>query len=593
MRHLLPAFLAVMALALGACGASSRDFSGEGAGGSGGSIGSEPSLPKGGPLALAGPDAKALPGMLVRLDGRGSFPPEDARAFSVLWTQEAGPRVALSDPAALVTTFVAPSRSARETDRLVFRLTLDDGTTRSIDRLAIELVDDPAQLLPAPVVLGAADQDVRPRTRVELPAPRFADPACLAEGGDASCVSATLPFCWTQIEGAVQIDDPCDGAASFVAPDEEGVLDFKVEAHRRMGDGNRARLCSESDAGREPPFCAAPDYLRVIVRKSATRIDPPTSDIGFPDDLPRVGDILLVEREAARYPPKVKFVATMGDPEKRDNLAFHSYRALLGDAPLADLERQELWLPHGSGWPRTVAVAFEARFNRVRAAPKAAIVQWLPPTDRPPLHARARVPSSSDGFVAAGEPVVLEVTDVDHSDPDSLETCWEQVLGPEVQLSPAQGCHPGLGARSFVAPIGVSPVDLSFQVVIRDGGPLSSPPDYAVVHVAPPGFEPPRLAIAAPTEAVAGKATLLDGSASSAAGGGSLAMRWRQVWTPDSPRVDLEVTECPGAPIASAGSCASLWAPSNAVGKTIELELLATDSDRMTATRRVSIEVTR
>ncbi|HEY0841146.1 MAG TPA: hypothetical protein VGD74_13240 [Vulgatibacter sp.] len=596
-----------MALALAAwaagCGADLLDKGSGWMGGEGGTDGGASPVPSGGPLATAGPDRRALAGSRVLLDGRGSSRPEDGRSIAFLWTQEAGPRVALDDASATVASFVAPPRNAREGDRLVFRLLVGDGSRTSLDRVAVEIVDRPEQLVPAPIALGGADQEVLREARVTLPAPAFVDPAC-----DADCAGDALPFCWTQVEGTpVIVDDPCDREVSFVAPASPGVLTFRLDAHR--GDGtNRAAACRpDAEPGADRPFCAAPDYVRVFVRDRDPRRGAPSVFIDFDGNpLPRVGPPLVVDSAAANYPRKLTVFASHRDPSGQQTNSFFGYRPIVGEPPLDEaveaglglltsegmLQALKLELPREPSWPRTVGVAFEAQYNRVRAAPAALVVSWRPPAGAKPPIAQGVVPCgpSSDkwcGPFVPGDVVTLRGLAPGHPDPDALESCWEQLSGPAVSLEPAPGCMPGLVDRSFVAPplaASAKELPLSFRFYLRDGGPLSSAPDVVVARVAA-SVQVPAFSVAVPEVLSPGMAGLAKVVASPRDLG--LAIRWRQVWTPPSHRVQV----APLADCTPPGSCVSVTAPAEAAGHSIVLEAIATDVSGSTFTRRVTIPI--
>lgn len=568
-----------------------------------------PVRPRGGTLAIAGPDQRALPGAVVRLDARGSVRPEDGRPFSLLWTQESGPRVSLDDPTSAVASFIAPQRLAHEADRLVFRLLLDDGRRISLDRVAIDLVDEPAQILPAPVALGGADQEVRPGTRVQLAVPvgeqptwanpLFLDPACILEGGGPECAERTLPHCWTQVEGnPVDLEDPCGESPAFTSPLVEDVITFRLDAHRD-GQVNRSALCGpEGRPDPERPFCAAADYVRILVRRSAWRTSPPIGKINFPDDLPRSGPLLRMERSSDRYPQQLRLSATAADPISQQLNTFYGFRPLLGSPSFAEPTSFELTLPRSPDSPRIVGVAFEAQFRRLRAAPAAAILAWLPPTDRPPLLADAGPSPCADASdewcepVAPGETVDLEGRSPGAASITTLEYCWEQLSGPPVELRPSAGCLVGITSRSFEAPLlSGGGYELSFQLVVRDGGPISSPPDVVGVRVRAASSSAPTVEVEAPAQARAGVPIRLDASRSASPEGLPIEVRWRAVWSPSAPSVELRPTkDCVALP-APAGACVHLVAPVEAVGSMIELEALVTDEHFVTSTRRVAIAV--
>jgi len=589
--------LLALALAVG-CAASSDRTAGSDPGGAGGK-GEVPSgIPSGGPLATAGPDRRVLPGDVVRLDGRGSSRGEDGRAISFLWSQEEGPRVALDDPSATVASFVAPARDASGGDRLVFRLLVSDGSRLSADRVAIEVVDRPEQIAPAPVVLGGADQEVLRGARVQLPLPTFVDAGCLGEADPDECLSRPPAFCWTQVEGTpVAIDEPCDGAASFDAPSRAGVLTFRLDAHRHDGS-NRSALCLADGApSPDRPFCAPPDHVRVFVRERDARRFAPVAEVDvMPTSIQASGPLVAVERTSASYPQEVVLYARHGDPTGLQTNTLWGWRPLVGVPRFEDsaltgegiFQDLKFVLRPDPGWPRTIGIAFEAQYNRVRAAPAAVVLSWRPPTDLEPLAAEgaAACGPAPDGWCAPfapGDEVVLRGA----ASPRSVETCWEQLAGPPVELEPEAGCLPGVVDRTFTAPEvpeGAAGIALSFRFTARDGGPLSSPPDVAVVRVAPQ-VEAPEVELIVPEELRPGEPAIL--AVVPADGTAVAASRWRSVWHPDSP----EVTMLPTADCAPAGACVAVEAGPEAAGSTARFEAIVTDEAGATFVRRVDLAV--
>lgn len=564
-----------------------------------------PLAPRGGVLALAGPDQRALPGMEVRLDARGSVRPEDGRPFTALWVQEEGPPVLLDDPTSLLTSFVAPARRADAPDRVILRLHLDDGSSISSDRVSILLVDDPAALLPAPIALGGADQEVRPGASVQLAVPpgdqptwatpTFLDPACILEGGSLECAQRELLHCWTQVEGAaVELDEPCGSRPSFTAPHEEDVLTFRLDAQRES-DRNRSSLCGpEGEPDGDRPFCAAADYLRVFVRRSAWRTSPPTSKINLPDDLSRPGMVVRIDRASDRYPEEVRLSATASDPISQQLNTYYGFRPLLGTPPLGESGSFELTLQREPSWPRIEGIAFEAQFRRLRAAPAVAVVAWLPPSDRPWLHADAGPTPCSDASepwcapIEAGEQVVLEGSSPGSPSPSNLSFCWEQVGGPRVRLTPPERCLVGQPTRSFEAPhlVEHSTVDLSFRLWVEDGGPLGSEPHMVLVPVRARGSSAPQVKFDVPQRLRPGIRAILDASPTTSERPPTI--RWRLL-EPQA-GADLTPSRCDGGD-APPGACAAIIAGPEAAGSSVELEVLVTDSFGITSTRRLTLPV--
>ena len=84
------------------------------------------------PTAAAGPDQTVSEGDAVQLDGGGSSDP-GGPTLSYAWTQVSGPPIALSDPAAVDPTFVAPFAPNQTTATVELRLTVTnpDGASAS------------------------------------------------------------------------------------------------------------------------------------------------------------------------------------------------------------------------------------------------------------------------------------------------------------------------------------------------------------------------------------------------------------------------------------------------------------------------------
>jgi hypothetical protein len=96
------------------------------------------------PSANAGTDQTVSAGAGVTLDGSASSDPDgDAVTFS--WRQISGTQVALSNPSAAVTTFVAPDKGTS----LAFELTVSDGLSsgRAVVGVSVQPVDSSVQVV--------------------------------------------------------------------------------------------------------------------------------------------------------------------------------------------------------------------------------------------------------------------------------------------------------------------------------------------------------------------------------------------------------------------------------------------------------------
>jgi hypothetical protein len=101
------------------------------------------------PVADAGPDQTASPGMVVPLDGTASFDP-DGDPLTYSWTQTAGPSVTLTGANTPTPSFTAPAITAQTT--LTFELTVNDGVFSRSD--SVDIVDAPSTIFAFDLVMS-------------------------------------------------------------------------------------------------------------------------------------------------------------------------------------------------------------------------------------------------------------------------------------------------------------------------------------------------------------------------------------------------------------------------------------------------------
>lgn len=605
----MPSRLAALAALLVACGGASHDPQGV--------EGKEPP-PQGlrepirmGPLANAGPDQRALPGMEVRLDGRGTLRPEGARPYRLRWVQESGPGALLSDPSSPVASFVAPPILPGSADRLVFRLVADDGILSSRDRVVVQLVEDPFELVSAPVAIAGEDLEAEYGDLVSLPPPNFLDPSCLDEDESETCMEAPLPFCWTQVFGApVELQGACGGdPATFTAPAHDELLIFRLDAH---GKGPNPAVSTCGPEGERPdstPPCSAPDYLRVVVREQPRRGDtvPTTFWYHIRNEEKKRVDHVIVEGRATEIPSQLEITAGARDTGEKWRL--HSFfRPILGwvDDSLTE-NRLQLSPPP---WPSAVAVAFETlysfhqneggqtRWEWFHGPPPVALIAWRPPIDRAPLVADpGPLPCSETmadggcGPFVPGEMVELRGGPMDHPSPGTLQACWQQTFGPKVALDPADpgnGCLPGQGTRRFEAPAPLDgkPLQLAFQFTVKDAGPFSSRPTTLLLQVRPESLLPPTVLLQAPPSLLPGESGTLDASNSRDPEGGPLRFRWKQV-----SGQPVGMKGCGDPVILASTACILITTSLEAEGSIeVEVEALSATSSLLTR-RRIEIPI--
>ncbi|MFZ0928751.1 MAG: CARDB domain-containing protein [Syntrophobacteraceae bacterium] len=157
------------------------------------------------PVADAGPNQIVAGGTNVTLSGSNSTDTGGPGIASYLWTQTGGTPVVLSNPAAVQSSFTAPSVGPGGSAALTFMLTVSD--TTGLQATATCIVNVVSINMP-PSAKAGPDQTVEALTTVTLNGSKSAD------SGDG--ISSYL---WEQIDGpAVTLSHPTSPRPTFVAP---------------------------------------------------------------------------------------------------------------------------------------------------------------------------------------------------------------------------------------------------------------------------------------------------------------------------------------------------------------------------------------
>ena len=156
--------------------------------------------------AEAGPDRTVEEGEIVVLSGANSFVAEGfAGLYS--WTQTAGELVSLSNPAAMETSFIAPSVAENEEKVLVFALEVVVGDESDVDEVSIRVIPTPPSVVP-PAANAGPDRTVDSGAAVTLSAAGSSAP-----GGEI------VAYQWTELtDYAVALSNPAGATTTFRAP---------------------------------------------------------------------------------------------------------------------------------------------------------------------------------------------------------------------------------------------------------------------------------------------------------------------------------------------------------------------------------------
>jgi LmbE family N-acetylglucosaminyl deacetylase len=480
------------------------------------------------PRAAAGFDASVSQGATVQLDGTSSVDP-DGQALTYLWSQIAGPSVALNNPSLATPSFTAPT-GLTQTTVVGFQLVVSDGTLASAPDLVHITVQGTAPRDDPPTANAGPDQTVSQGVLVQLNGTGSFDPEGLS-----------LTYQWTQTAGpAVVLSNAATATPSFTSPTgltQNTTLTFRLTV---------------TDAG----GASASDTVNVTVQATqASSNIAPLATVTASSQNTGTGQLAVkaVDGVIDGYPGDyTREWATNGQGSGAWlRLAWTSAyvidRVVLYDRPNTSDQITAATLSFSDGSSVTVGslnnaggattVSFSARTvtsltltvtgvsGSTQNVGLAEIQVYGSPagtTNQPPT-----ANAGADKTVNEGTAVSLPGSG---SDPDGTITsyAWTQTAGPTVTLSGAN-----TATASFTAPQVTASTVLTFRLTVTDnGGATGTDTVNVTVNDVPAANQPPT-ANAGPDQTVSqGVLVQLNGTGSFDPEGLSLTYQWTQTAGP-------------------------------------------------------------
>jgi hypothetical protein len=356
----------------------------------------------------------------VSLDGSASIDP-DGQIESFQWRQVSGPGVGMAGGDTPSPSFTAPNLTTAADADLIFELTVtdDDGLTAS-DRVTVTV----AWTNDAPTARAGADRSVAEGTIVNLDGRNSEDP----EG-------ESLSYRWEKISGPeITLVDASAPRASFTAPNLTTAADAELVFELRVTDAHGA-----SDT----------DRVRITV---TWENDAPTANAG--------SDRTVEEGAAVRLD-----AGASTDPEGQ--IDRFEWRRLGGpEITLEDADTQQpSFTAPNLTTPADTELIFELTVTDAHGASDtdqvAITIRWE--NDAPTAVA------GEDQHVEAGDTVILDGMASGDPDDGISSYTWNQVVGPQVQLSATDESQ-----TTFTAPANgeTAPLHLSFELLVSDAGGL-------------------------------------------------------------------------------------------------------------------------
>ncbi len=459
------------------------------------------------PAAAAG-DAPGARSVLVRLDGTGSYDPENEN-LSYRWTQIEGPEVALSDPAA-----ARPHFRTHRPGVYRFSLVVSDGAETSDPAVVTVRVERPNSPPEAIAPLGL-------ETEVGVP---VAIDGSKSRDADADAVT----YRWRQVAGPpLFLDaDAIHAAKLEITPARPGVYEFELVVYDGQEPSRPARTrLVVRPPNRAPRADAGPGQT--------VRIEPPAGRAA--PEAPRDAPVAMAPQEVVAQPgrPVVLDASRSYSPRGRPLRYYWQQR---GGPFVEAFERVDgaesrlRFVPPELG---TYAFSLIVSDGEYESPPRRVQVQVVE-GNAPPV-AQIRAPRRAN----VDERIELDGAGSYDRENRTLEYHWRQAAGPRI-------LEVGLTERDDPAVAVFTPREPGayvFELTVGDGELLSKPVRAAVLVQKPnqaPRVETVDRITCAPGEAFALQARGEDPE------GAPLAYTWRQVGGPpllekDAPQRELRL----------------------------------------------------